>query len=159
MENLTIESTYEEKVEKYKVMWDNFSQTYYNSLNKNSLCLMSTLMALTRVSSKRVVLDAGCGPGLGTKILMAEIPNYDSTVYAFNFSPEMIKICEEVFKNNLDFNSNSKNYWEIVDNLGAGKKINVEEDTLELRKSKPGKILKFFEGNAEKVKMNSLMFI
>jgi ubiquinone/menaquinone biosynthesis C-methylase UbiE len=143
-----MENNNEEIIDVYESLWDKYSLAYCTAMNRNSLGLMSTLMALTRSYKKYKILDAGCGPGLGTKQIVQDMPNKDSIVYALDFSKEMINLCQNVFSEFDDFNANSNNNYEIV-KYSEQEKINIEKDTELLRKTKLGKLVKFFKGNVE----------
>lgn len=154
-QNSNIEKSTDETTQ-YQKFWDNYSLSYYASMNKNSIGLMCTLMALTTTHKKYTILDAGCGPGMSTKQITLDIPNYNSTVYAFDFSEQMIKYVEKEFSEYEDFNSNHHNHWEIC--KIEGKKINIQKDTEEIRKTKIGKVIKFFQGNIESLPFEDEQF-
>jgi len=130
--------------------WDAFSITYYEFINKCTLSLMTTLIALGRNNNKYKILDAGCGPGLGTRLISLMTPSSNCTIYACDFSSEMIKLSKKVFSEFNDFNANIHNHWEIVDySKTSNLKINIDKDTEETRHKKTGKVVKFFQGNVE----------
>jgi ubiquinone/menaquinone biosynthesis C-methylase UbiE len=153
MENSTassISTSSSDKTQLAEKLWDAYSLVYFESMNRSSLSLMSTLMALARISNKYRILDAGCGPGLGTKLITTGIPNLDSTVYALDFSNEMMKLSYKVFSEYDDFNFNTHNHFELCEPI-TGKKINIKDDTEEIRKTKIGKVVKLFQGNVENI--------
>ena len=149
--------SYEEQKAKSKVAWDDFSNTYYSSLNRNSLSLMNTLMALTRIYQKNNILDIGCGPGYGTKLLTSDVPNTGSNIYAMDFSPEMLKLAHKIFSEYDDFNSNLRNFWDYREE-DPQEKINIEKDLEDIRKEKIGKVVRFLEGNAECLRFEDAQF-
>lgn len=133
--------------------WDDFSLTYFQFINECTLSLMNNLSALSRIRSnnKKKILDAGCGPGLGTKLLSTLIPNLDSTIYAFDLSGEMIRLSNQVFSEHDDFNSNENNHWEVKTYPDTDCKINIDVDMETIRLKKKGKIINFFRGNVERL--------
>jgi ubiquinone/menaquinone biosynthesis C-methylase UbiE len=144
----------ESKMEKF---WDVYSSRYLDSVSLPTSTLMSNMVALGRVHKRHTILDAGCGPGFSTQILSLHIPNYNSTVYAFDFSNEMVKLCKSVYSENTDFNSNQDNHWELSE-IDPNSKINVEKDTEEIRKSKIGKVVKFFQGSVSQLPFEDEQF-
>jgi ubiquinone/menaquinone biosynthesis C-methylase UbiE len=147
------EPPYEEKVNKGVVAWDQFSFTYFTGINT----IMNALMALCRINKKYNILDAGCGPGLGSKLITTDIPNYGSNVYALDFSPEMLSLAQKVFTEYDDFNANHHNHWEMA-KYDSSSKVNVEKDLEEIRKTKIGKVVKFIQGNVESLVFEDLQF-
>lgn len=141
----------------YQNLWDKYSFAYFSAMNKNSISLMCNLLSLTRAYKKLTILDAGCGPGLGTKQITLDIPSYNSTVYAFDFSGEMVNLCEKVFSEYEDFNANHHNHYEMC-KLNFEDKISIVKDTEEIRKTKIGKVVKFFQGNVEKLPFENEQF-
>jgi ubiquinone/menaquinone biosynthesis C-methylase UbiE len=121
---------------------------------------MSTIICLGRINNKYTILDAGCGPGKGTKLIAALMPNQLSTLYAFDFSKDMVKLCQKEFDNYLDFNRNQYNYFNVCldDPSDQDEKINITKDTDKIRKDRIGKVVKFFNGNIESLKFQDEQF-
>ncbi len=118
---------------------------------------MSTLMTLARVYEKYNILDVGCGPGYATRLLTTDVSNLGSTIYALDFSPEMIKLAQKVFSEYDDFNCNQKNYWDCREQPILDQ-INIEKDTKEIRKEKNGKVVRFLQGIAESLPFEDSQF-
>ena len=114
------------------------------------------MIGLSNIKQRNTILDAGCGPGLDSKILSLHVNN-SSIVYSCDFSTEMIKFCKKEFSEYTDFNSNKDNYWSIVD-FSSNDEIFVEEDNAVVRKSHKGKIFKFFDCNVEKIQFSNSQF-
>ena len=74
---------------------------------------MGTLSSLGRVHNANLVIDAGCGPGIQSKILTSMMKS-DGVLYAFDFSPNMLECFGEVFSQYDDFNSNKNNTCEKI---------------------------------------------
>ena len=101
-------------------------------------------------------MDAGCGPGLTTKLLSYH-SNIDSIIYSFDYSTDMVSLCKKEFESYVEFNSNNKNFWEVCD-LRNKDNLNIIDDTKDLRNLYSGKIVKFFEGNIENLPFQSCQF-
>jgi ubiquinone/menaquinone biosynthesis C-methylase UbiE len=146
------------KVDPKVEAWNKFSHTYYNTINRCSIPMMGVLMGLSRTNKRTNIFDAGCGPGLGTKLITSDLPNENSCVYALDFSSEMITYCSEVFREYDDFNANPRNHWEIIKEHPQ-EKINIERDLVNIRNSgKNGKIIKFLQGNIESLIFENQQF-
>jgi ubiquinone/menaquinone biosynthesis C-methylase UbiE len=107
------------------------------------------MIGLSNIKQRNIILDAGCGPGIDSKILSLHV-NDSSIVYSCDFSTEMINLCKKEFFEYSDFNSNKENYWSIVD-FPSNEQVSVEEDNSIIRNSHKGKIFKFFDCNVEKI--------
>ena len=77
--------------------------------------LMTTLIGLLRLNTRSKILEAGCGPGLTTKLLTNDMSS-NSIAYCVDLSPKMLEKAKENFLNNDDFNSNQNNHWEVLGN-------------------------------------------
>jgi len=75
---------------------------------------MGSLSALGRIHERNLVIDAGCGSGIQSRILTSNMKS-ESALYAFDFSAKMIECFEHEFKSFEDFNANPKNYFEKID--------------------------------------------
>jgi ubiquinone/menaquinone biosynthesis C-methylase UbiE len=148
--------TYEELKSKARLAWDTFSTNYFLKINRNSLSLMNTLMALTRVYQKKNIIDVGCGPGLGTRLITSDVSNIGTNIYGIDFSLEMLKYAQEVFCEYDDFNSNNKNYWDYREN--TSEIINIQKDLKEVREEKVGKVVRFLHGDAENLQFEDSQF-
>lgn len=115
------------------------------------------MINLARIDDKYIILDAGCGPGKSTKLLTYFAPQRDTIIYAFDFSSNMINLCEKEFKEYAEFNLNPQNHWERINN-DNDQLININNDNSELRKYKSGKIVKFFSGIVEKLNFENDQF-
>ena len=74
---------------------------------------MACLASLGRVHEKGVIMDAGCGSGLQSKMMSASMKS-DGVLYAFDFSPKMLDWFEVEFKTYDDFNCNINNTFERI---------------------------------------------
>jgi ubiquinone/menaquinone biosynthesis C-methylase UbiE len=138
--------------------WDKFSFTYFSAINRCSIQMMTILMAMSRLNKRNNIIDAGCGPGLGTKLLTMDIPNYNSSIYALDFSNEMIALSSGVFNDFEDFKANHHNHWEVF-KANQQEKIDINKDLEVLRNSgKIGKVVKFLQGNIENLIFENSQF-
>jgi ubiquinone/menaquinone biosynthesis C-methylase UbiE len=153
-QEITIENKENPSIE----AWNKFSFAYYSAINRSSIQMMSILMALSRLNRRSKILDAGCGPGLGTKLLTIDIPNYNSCIYAIDYSDEMIALSSAVFNDYEDFKANHHNHWQVVKDRQQDK-IELDKDLEQLRNSgKIGKIVKFLQGNVENLTFEDSQF-
>jgi len=74
---------------------------------------MGSLASLGRVHEKGLILDAGCGSGVQSRMLTPSLKS-DAVLYAFDFSPNMLVWFEEDFKTYDDFNCNINNTFERI---------------------------------------------
>lgn len=103
------------------------------------------------------ILDAGCGPGLTTKLL-AHFANDKATIYSFDISDSMIQLCKSTFEEHKDFNSNQENYWDVVEPLTKDFDAIAEANELRSKNAKNGKLVRFFRCNIEELPFKSEQF-
>jgi ubiquinone/menaquinone biosynthesis C-methylase UbiE len=139
-----------------KTFWNRFSFIYYSSICRAFLSQTNILLTLSRVYKKTNILDVGCGPGIGTKLIASEIMNIETNIYAIDISDEMLNLAEKVFTEYDDFNYNINNYWDC--RKEAIKGLKLEDDLQEIRRTKIGKIVRFLQGNAESLPFENSQF-
>jgi ubiquinone/menaquinone biosynthesis C-methylase UbiE len=112
---------------------------------------MFTLLDLARVNNITRVLDVGCGPGLGTRLLCQEVPDSHSVIYAIDISDNMLNLALDEFSKFSDFNANKNNIYSV--SKEHGERIKIDKDIEDVRKTRQGKIVKF-----KKCEFNNLLF-
>ncbi len=128
-----------------KFFWDKHSDLYHDNTNTCMKSLMATLNGLLRVKQHDTILEAGCGPGLNSKMLSSDCKK-NATVYCLDLAPCMIKRAVKNLEEYDDFNSNEKNHWEYVPQENIPDQLNISEDIKEIRKLKMVKFSNSWKG-------------
>lgn len=115
------------------------------------------MISIVQAGKYQNILDAGCGPGLTTKLLTHFAPN-NSTIYSFDISDDMVRLCKSNFDDFNDFNANKDNYWEVFEPSPKDYDAIFDANELRTKYNKEGKIVRFFRANIEELPFKSEQF-
>ncbi len=124
--------------------WDKHCDLYHDNTNTCMKSLMTTLNGLLRVKQHNTIREAGCCPGMTSKLLSLDYKK-DATVYCIDLAPSMVKRAVRNLEEYDDFNANQSNHWEYVPSQNIPVTIDVKEDNIQIRQNKNGKVFKFME--------------
>lgn len=138
--------------EKQKKHWDNYAKEFSLSRGLENNPIVAALGNLAKIRSSNSIIDVGCGPGYGVKYL-SHLCKTGTIIYGVDFSSEMITICNEVFSQYIDFNSNTNNSFEVLQPITTS-----TTDKLNLIPSTQGVHVKFIEANCESLPFQNEQF-
>lgn len=138
--------------EKQKKHWDNYAKEFSLSRGLENNPIVAALGNLAKIRSSNSIIDVGCGPGYGVKYL-SHLCKTGTIIYGVDFSSEMITICNEVFSQYIDFNSNTNNSFEVLQPITTS-----TTDKLSLTPSTQGVHVKFIEANCESLPFQNEQF-
>ena len=138
--------------EKQKKHWDNYAKEFSLSRGLENNPIVSALGNLVKIRSSTSIIDVGCGPGYGVKYL-SHLCKPGTVIYGVDFSSEMITICNDVFSQYIDFNSNTNNSFEILKPITTS-----TPDKLSVTPLTQGVHVKFIEGDCEALPFQNEQF-
>lgn len=87
-----------DQIDKVITKWNDCSKTYADETESVTLQSAMNLYNLVNVSKAKRIIDAGCGPGLSSQVLMNTLMKSGSTLYWVDIAEKMIDLLEEKFK-------------------------------------------------------------
>ena len=113
----------EEVGKELRETWDKFAESYSNNVEYSTLQGSTVLYTQTRSKYGKKIIEAGIGPGIGTRLFALVYMQPGAVYYCSDISPEMINI---VAKN---FNTSDLGKWDNISMtvLEESKMHNVED--------------------------------
>ncbi|OMJ68874.1 hypothetical protein SteCoe_33544 [Stentor coeruleus] len=81
------------RLEKIKETWNNYSQVYIETMEHIASMIYENIINLAKIESSSQILEVGCGPGNGVRILCSK-KLQNATITACDISESMISIAQ-----------------------------------------------------------------